>query len=41
MVVADVARGDGKDFSTFHVIDTELNTQIAEYKSQISPKELG
>jgi hypothetical protein len=41
MVVADVARGDGKDFSTFHVIDTELNTQVAEYKSQISPKEFG
>ena len=30
-----------KDFSTFHVIDTELNTQVAEYKSQISPKEFG
>jgi len=41
MVVADVARGDGKDFSTFHVIDTESNTQVAEYKSQLSPKEFG
>jgi len=41
MVVADVARGDSKDFSAFHVIDTESNTQVAEYKSQISPKEFG
>jgi len=41
MVVADVARGDGKDSSAFHVIDLESNTQVAEYKSQISPKEFG
>ncbi len=41
MVVADVARGDGKDFSAFHVIDLETNAQVAEYKSQISPKEFG
>jgi hypothetical protein len=41
MVVADVARGDGKDYSAFHVIDLETNAQVAEYKSQISPKEFG
>jgi hypothetical protein len=41
MVVADVARGDGKDSSAFHVIDIESNTQVAEYKSQLSPKEFG
>jgi len=41
MVVADVARGDGKDFSTFHVIDIATNTQVAEYKGQLSPKEFG
>ncbi len=41
MVVADVARGDGKDSSAFHVIDLESNTQVAEYKSQLSPKEFG
>jgi hypothetical protein len=41
MVIADVARGDGKDFSTFHVIDVETNTQVAEYRSQLSPKEFG
>jgi hypothetical protein len=41
MVVADVARGDGKDFSAFHVIDIASNTQVAEYKGQLSPKEFG
>lgn len=41
MVVADVARGDGKDFSTFHVFDLETNTQVAEFKSQLPPKEFG
>jgi hypothetical protein len=41
MVVADVARGDGKDFSAFHVIDIETNTQVAEYKGQIGTKEYG
>ena len=41
MVVADVARGDGKDFSAFHVIDIESNTQVAEYKGQIGTKEFG
>ena len=41
IVVADVARGDGKDFSTFHVFDLETNAQVAEFKSQLSPKEFG
>jgi len=41
MVVADVARGDGKDSSAFHVIDIETNTQVAEYKGQLPPKEFG
>jgi hypothetical protein len=41
MVVADVARGDGKDFSAFHVFDLETNAQVAEFKSQLSPKEFG
>ena len=39
--VADVARGDGKDFSACHVIDIETNTQVAEYRGQIPPKEFG
>ncbi len=41
IVVADVARGDGKDYSTFHVIDTEANVQVAEYRGQIGTKEFG
>ena len=41
MVTADVARGDSKDFSAFHVIDIATNTQVAEYKGQLSPKEFG
>ena len=41
MVVADVARGDGKDFSACHVIDVETNTQVAEYRGQLPPKEFG
>ena len=41
VVVADVARGDGADYSTFHVIDVESVTQVAEYKAQIGVKEFG
>ena len=41
MVVADVSRGDGKDYSAFHVIDVESNVQVAEYKGQLGTKEYG
>jgi hypothetical protein len=41
MVVADVSRGDGKDYSAFHVIDIENNVQVAEYKGQINTKDYG
>ena len=41
MVVADVARGDGKDFSVFHIFDIETNAQVACYKGQLPPKEFG
>ena len=41
IVVADVARGDGSDFSTFHILEIDSVTQVAEYKSQIGPKEFG
>ena len=41
LVVADVARGDGKDYSAFHIIDIETNTQVAEYKGQLGTKEYG
>jgi hypothetical protein len=39
MVVADVARGDGTDYSTFHIIDVEAAKQVAEYKAQIPTKD--
>ena len=41
MVVADVARGDGKDYSAFHVMDVENNVQVAEYKGQINTNDFG
>jgi hypothetical protein len=41
IVVADVARGDGADYSAFHVIDVESVTQVAEYKGQINTKDYG
>ena len=41
MVVADVARGDGRDYSTFHILDIENNVQVGEYKGQIGTKEFG
>jgi hypothetical protein len=41
MVHADVARGDGKDYSAFHVIDIEDAKQVAEFQGQISTKDYG
>ena len=41
MVVADVSRGDGKDYSACHVIDVANNVQVAEYKGQLGTKEYG
>lgn len=40
-VIADVARGDGTDYSTFHVIDIETVEQVAEYKGKIGTTEFG
>ncbi len=34
---ADVARGDAKDYSTFHIIDTTAGEIVAEYKGKIRP----
>jgi len=41
MISADVARGDSTDYSTFHVIDVETLTQVAEYKGQLPTKDFG
>lgn len=40
-VVADVARGDGTDFSTFHVFDIEACKQVAEYKGKPGTTDFG
>jgi hypothetical protein len=34
VLVADVARGDGKDFSAFQVFETDTMTQVAEYQGK-------
>ena len=41
LVTADVARGDGKDYSTCHVFDIETSTQVAEYRGQIGTRDFG
>jgi hypothetical protein len=41
LVSADVARGDGQDYSAFHVIDIESMEQVAEYKGQVPTKDYG
>lgn len=43
IVSADVARGDGMDFSAAHVIDItkETPTQVAEYKGNLGTKDYG
>ena len=41
VVVADVARGDGADWSAFHVIDVQDIKQVAEYKGKLPPKDFG
>lgn len=37
IISADVARGDSKDYSTFHVIDVNEGELVAEYKGKIRP----
>lgn len=41
IVSADVARGDGDDYSAFQVIDVETLEQVAEYQGKIGTKEYG
>ena len=41
VVSADVSRGDGSDFSAFHVFDIEQMEQVAEYKGKIGTKDFG
>jgi len=41
MVIADVARGDGEDYSAFHVFDVDALEQVAEFKAKIGTREYG
>ena len=41
ILTADCARGDGGDFSAFHVIDIETMEQVVEYKGQLTTKDYG
>jgi hypothetical protein len=41
LVVADVARGDGKDYSACHIFDIETAAQVAEYRGQIGTRDFG
>jgi hypothetical protein len=35
LLSADVARGDGRDFSVFHIIETKTMEQVAEYQGKV------
>ena len=41
LISADVARGDGNDYSAFQVIEPESLSQVAEYKGNIGTKDFG
>ena len=41
LLVADVARGDGLDSSTFHVLEGNTCTQVAEYKGKLDTTDFG
>ena len=41
ILVADVARGDGNDYSAFHIFDLETMEQVAEYRGLIDTTEYG
>ena len=41
VVSADVSRGDGTDYSAFHVMEVEDCKQVAEYKGKLSTRDFG
>lgn len=41
IAAADVARGDGEDFSTIQVLDSETSVQVAEYRGKLPTKDFG
>jgi hypothetical protein len=40
VISADVSRGDGADYSTFHVIDTTDSEVVAEFRGKVPPDQL-
>jgi len=40
-IIADTARGDGADYSTFHVFDLDSLTQVCEYQGKIQTGDFG
>lgn len=40
LISADVARGDARDYSAFHVIDVEDSEVVAEYMGKVPPDKL-
>lgn len=40
VISADVSRGDGSDYSTFHVIDTSESEVVCEFKGKVPPDQL-
>jgi len=41
LLSADVARGDGKDYSSFHIIDLSTGEVVVEYKGKVAPDRFG
>ena len=41
IVCADVSRGDGTDYSAFHIMEIESMEQVAEYKGKVSTRDFG
>lgn len=41
IISADVSRGDSKDYSAFHVIDTTESEVVCEFKGKIPPDQFG
>jgi hypothetical protein len=41
IISADVARGDSKDYSTFHILDIDTGECVAEYKGKVPPDRFG
>lgn len=41
IISADVARGDARDFSTFHIFDCATGEIVAEFKGKIAPDKFG